>query len=95
MDEELRFDWDRANIDHVAEHGITTGEVEQAMLGDTVEIKTEIRNGELRTTQNGQSENGRILTIVTMVRDKQLRVVTAWPASKKQQAFWKAAREEL
>ena len=34
---DVLFDWDRANIDHIAEHDVTPDEAEEVILGDPLE----------------------------------------------------------
>lgn len=40
MNHEL-FEWDIANIDHIAEHDVTPDEAEEAILGDPLEASFE------------------------------------------------------
>jgi uncharacterized DUF497 family protein len=80
--EELQFDWNRENIDHLALHQISPTEAEQVILNRPVDLEAQIRNGEERVPHIGETDAGRILIVVTTMRDKEVRVVTAWPANK-------------
>ena len=72
----LIFEWDQGNIDHIAKHGITPGEAEQVVLNNPVDLEFQVRSGEERIAQVGQTDTGRILVVVTTVRDELIRVVT-------------------
>jgi uncharacterized DUF497 family protein len=76
----FRFDWDDANLAHIARHGVTFDEAEQAFCDDTLELECEIVGGEERLEEVGATAKGRILSIVTIVRDKRIRVFTAFDA---------------
>ena len=74
------FDWDQANIQHIAKHGITPEEVEQVVLNEPIDLTMQLRDGEERTPQVGETDAGRILVVITTWRDGLIRVVTAFPA---------------
>lgn len=76
------FDWDTGNIDHIAEHGITPAEAQQVVLNDPIDLQLQIWSGEERIAQLGETEAGRILVVITTMRDDLIRVVTAYPANK-------------
>lgn len=42
---EIEFDWDEANIGHVARHSVVPQEAEQVILNDPVDVGTEIVEG--------------------------------------------------
>jgi uncharacterized DUF497 family protein len=42
-----------------------------------------LRNGEERTAQLGETDAGRVLLVITTWRDEKVRVVTAYPVGKK------------
>lgn len=75
------FDWDQANIDHIAKHGITPDEAEQVVHNDPVDLTLQLRDGEERTPQVGETNAGRILVVITTWRGRLIRVVTAFPAN--------------
>lgn len=84
----LEFDCDEANRAHVREHDVSPEEAEQVVVNDPVDFEAQFRNDELRTAQVGRTDSGRILVVVTTQRDLKLRVVTAFPASKKRREFY-------
>ncbi len=82
------FDWDEENIGHFAHHQISPEEAEQVILNRPVDLESYIRNGEERTAQIGETDGGRILIVVSTMRDKKVRVVTAWPAKERLRRYF-------
>ena len=91
---EPKFVWDQANSSHIAEHGVTPAEAEQAVLNDPVDLELQIRSGEQRTVQVGETDAGRVLVVITTWRDGNVRVVTAFPAKKKIREFYERQKEK-
>jgi uncharacterized protein len=89
----LMFDWDEANIAHIAEHGVTPGEAEEVVTGGPLDLEYTIRNGEARLRQAGETSTGRILAVVTVIRNGRIRVVTAYPASRSLRATYLTHKE--
>ncbi len=78
MDDEL-FDWDDANILHLAEHGVMPEEAEEVILGETLESDFENSDGgEDRWSYVGETSRGRVLQVVITIRGERIRVVTAF-----------------
>lgn len=78
----MRFDWDEANIAHIARHAVSPAEAEQ-VLSDPARVASQAYNkdGELRAAITGATVSGRMLTVIVTVRPgRGLRVVTARPA---------------
>jgi uncharacterized DUF497 family protein len=88
------FSWDDANRSHIAEHGVSPEEAEQAVLNDPVDLEVQLRNREERTVQIGETDAGRILVVVTTWRDGSIRVITAFPANKKLRTLYESYREK-
>jgi len=65
--DELRFDWDDANIGHIARHDVTPEEAEQVILNGPVEIDYQVIDGEERFADVGITSFGRFLTIVWQI----------------------------
>jgi uncharacterized DUF497 family protein len=80
MDDSL-FDWDTANIAHIAVHGVTPEEAEEVVFGDPMELDFDVENGEERWTYVGESRAGRVLTVLFTTRGERIRVVTAFAPS--------------
>ena len=83
------FDWDKANIAHIAEHEVSPEETEQVLLGDSLEVDFEPdANGEERWTYLGETARGRILTVIMTLRDEKMRVVTAFDAESRDKTLY-------
>ncbi len=72
------FDWDAANLVHIAAHSVSPEEAEEALSGPTYEIGSYEVKGEERVEEVGATKAGRILKVVTTVRGRLTRVVTAY-----------------
>ena len=79
MNDEL-FDWDDANIDHIAEHDVEPEEAEEVILGDPLDAGFEVVDGEDRWSYVGETSEGRILRVAITLRGERMRVVTAYDA---------------
>jgi uncharacterized protein len=81
----LDFDWDDANRDHLARHGVTPQEAEEVVLGDPLDIELQTAEGcggEERMLHVGETRKGRILELVATWRDGKARIISAWNASR-------------
>jgi len=79
---EIEFDWDRANIRHIARHRVRPEEAEQALRNHPFDLEYQVVGGEQRWTSLGQTDGLRILLVVWTLRGDVVRVVTARSASK-------------
>jgi hypothetical protein len=61
---EIEFDWDQANIGHVAGHSVLPDEAEQVVLDDPVDLGMEIVEGEERHLNLCATLQGRVLLVV-------------------------------
>jgi uncharacterized DUF497 family protein len=78
MDDEL-FDWDDANILHLAEHGVAPEDAEDVLLGETLEMGfNNGEPGEDRWSYIGETMGGRVLQVIITMRGGKIRVVTAF-----------------
>lgn len=87
----MAFSWDDANIDHIARHGITPEEAEEAVT-DPRAIPTKSYRGptgEPRNALVGQTSAGRYLAVVLTRRASLLRVVTARDATSSEKRRYK------
>src|SRR5882672_1998237 len=76
-----QFEWDAANIGHVARHGVTQSEVEDAVL-DPNAVMLEIDAGEEeRVKAVGATAAGRIIVAVFTLRGEAIRPITAYEAT--------------
>lgn len=77
-DGERMYEWDERNEDHIAEHGVESWEVEQA-LEDRRRIPIPAHSG--RTGIAGRTGDGRLLAVFFERHGSVIRVVTARDAS--------------
>jgi len=82
---EPEFDWDEENIGHIAKHNVLPEEAEEVILGDPLDIGFDVVDGEERWSYLGETNDGRILRIAITLRDKRMRVITAFEPEK----YWK------
>lgn len=88
----LEFDWDEANIAHIAEHDVVPQEAEEVIKNNPVDLEEQKRNGEIRLVQMGETADRRVLIVVTTWRGCKLRVVTAFPANRGYREFYAEQR---
>ena len=79
----MKFDWDELNIRHLARHEIGRHEAEQLISNRPLDLESHLRDGEERVLQVGETDEGRILVVVSTTRDSKIRVITAWPAKER------------
>lgn len=84
----MDFDWDSANVEHIARHNVTPEEAEQVIENNPLDAPAVLRNSETRTIHLGKTNAGRVLVVVITDRNSMYRVVTARPAKKKERAFY-------
>jgi uncharacterized protein len=90
----LNFDWDDANIAHLAEHDVTPEEAEEIVLGDSMEMDFEVAGGEERWSYVGETSDARILRVVFTMRGERVRVVTAYDPSPLQKRIFQRWKTE-
>ena len=84
MNRTAKFDWDDANIGHIARHDFTPEEVEQAFSNDPlVVLAVQKRSGEHRVLCAGLTDEGRPLQFVYTMRRGRIRIITAHTAKRK------------
>jgi uncharacterized DUF497 family protein len=87
------FDWDDANIGHIAEHNITPEEAEETLCRDPLDYGFDPdSNGEARWTYLGEAGSGRILVVVITIRGDRARVVTAYDAERRDRLLYLAEK---
>jgi len=89
----LNFDWDEANLGHIAKHDVTREEAEQAILNDPLDTELQIVEGssdEERLLQVGETDKGRILQLLTTWRGGKVRVISVWDAPKQVKTYYLA-----
>ena len=84
----MEFEWDAANVQHIAGHGINPKEAEEAILIEPLEADVQPHGGEERVLCFGRTNSGRLLTILYTERHGKIRVVTAYEMTKPQQQMY-------
>ena len=79
----LSFDWDEANVGHVARHNVTPEEVEQVFTNDPMDLGVNVVDGEERYTGVGHTNRLRVLVLVWTMRGDATRPITAFDASER------------
>ncbi len=80
----MEFDWDAANVAHIARHGITPEECEEAYWNGPMVIEVQERKRERRRLCLGETNAAKLLTFVITERKGKIRFVTAHPMHTKQ-----------
>ncbi len=80
----LEFEWDDANQNHIARHGISPEEAEQAVTIDPLDADIQQHESEPRVLCFGRTKSGRLLTVLYAERRGKVRVVTAYEMTKPQ-----------
>ena len=84
----MEFDWDAANSGHVAKHGITPEEAQEAVRIEPLEADVQQHETEERVLCFGRTRSGRLLTVLYTQRRGKIRVVTAYEMTKQQQRIY-------
>ncbi|MBI3470788.1 MAG: BrnT family toxin [Candidatus Solibacter usitatus] len=87
------FDWDAANVEHIARHGVTPEECEEAYRNGPMVIERQTRKRERRRLCLGETRTGRLLTLVITERVGKIRFVTAYPMHPKQREIYRGEEE--
>ena len=87
------FDWDAANVEHIARHRITPDECEEAYRNGPMVVERQRRKHELRRLCLGETNRGRLLTFVVTERTGKIRFVTAYPMDALQRRIYRGEDE--
>jgi len=70
----MQFDWDAANIDHLARHGVTPMEAEESIVDPLAqEAGLSVVDNEVRYRQIGATMAGRLLIVAYTMRGEAIR----------------------
>lgn len=89
-----KFDWDDANLLHIARHNISAREAEDVLLSNPIDMGIQDAEGELRLMEVGETAQGRILVVISTMRGEKIRVVTAFEAARKWRTYYLARRAD-
>jgi uncharacterized DUF497 family protein len=73
----------KADIGHIARHGVTPEEAQEALANDPLEVGSEYVGEEERFRSVGRTDSGRWLLVVSTACGERTRVITAYDASKR------------
>ena len=93
----MEFDWDFANLEHIARHKVEPEEAEEAATDPAALTAENVHrgpNGQPRFALIGATEAGRVLFVVLETRRDKFRVVTAYTAEAEQRETYYAQEEE-
>jgi len=86
------FDWDKGNYDkNWRKHGVTVGECEQIFFNSPLAFGSDEKHSraEERFYALGQADGGRLLFVVFIIRNNNIRVISARDMTKKEQEAYK------
>lgn len=85
----MEFDWDAANTEHIARHGVSPEECEQAYRNGPMVIEHQRRRHERRRLCLGETNKGRLLAFVVVERKGKIRFITAYPMHPRQREIYR------
>jgi len=94
---DIGFEWDEGNEVHIAAHGITPAEVEEAMTNDDWLLMLGVTthpSGEDRHICYGKTDAGKPLRVVFIMRDGKVRPVTAHKLKRTMRSDYEKAVEK-
>jgi len=91
--EGLEFNWDAANIRHLARHRIAPAEAEQVFRNEPVIVDHRVIPGEERWTAVGVTNSLRVLVVVFTMRGMRIRPVTGWKADERTERIYFRGKE--
>jgi len=89
----LNFEWNEQNVGHLALHEILPSETEEVIRNRPIDLESQLRSGEERVAQVGETNAGRILIVVSTMQGRKVRVVTAWPAKERLRRYFQTQKE--
>jgi len=93
--DDASFEWDDANIAHVADHDVTPEEAEQTLVNDPLELGFDAGpGGEERWAYLGETDESRMLQVVITLRGERIRVVTAFEPVRRLRVFYLETKAE-
>ena len=89
---EIEFDWDEANISHVARHSVLPEEAEQVILNDPSTLVWRSSKGRSAISTSARQFKAAFF-VVTTWREDRVRLVTAFEPIKRLIQFYYQERE--
>jgi uncharacterized DUF497 family protein len=79
----IKFDFDTANLDHIAVHDVSRREIVQAFRGENLIIQASDVKRDPRWKLFGKTMKNRYLTVVFTLRKGRVRPITAYTMNRK------------
>ena len=95
FDKNLEFNWDEGNsTKSYSKHGIINSEAEECFFNFNIILPDEIHSqNEERYQVLGQTDGEKVLFIAFTIRDSEVRVISARPASQKEKKIYEQAKK--
>lgn len=84
------FEWDESNRGHIAVHRVSCREAEEVILNQPASLEKQNKAGEDRLLQVGETNQGRILVVVSTYSGSKIRIITAWDAKQPLARYWRS-----
>lgn len=80
------FDWDQGNLEHIKRHNVKATECEEGLLNKPLIVNEDETHSqtEERIRVYGQTNNGRLIFMIFVIRNNKLRVISARDQNKKE-----------
>ena len=89
----MDFDWDEANEDHIARHGVNRIEVETVLLdAHALMMDATVEDDEVRYLQVGSTARGRLIVVAFTIRGEAVRPITAFDAGRATSSAYRKGR---
>jgi uncharacterized DUF497 family protein len=86
------LEWDSRNRKHIARHRVSPEEAEQVLQNDPLTVQFQDHDAEEGVLCLGQTDRGRLLAVVYAERGQAIRVVTAYPMTRRLEEFYLSRR---
>jgi uncharacterized protein len=93
LDDITEFEWDKANIEHIAHHNVTPEEAEQVFFDIDNALDEDIKHStvEKRFIIIGKTEKGRLLYQIFTRRGDKIRIISSRDINKKEVNLYEKA----
>lgn len=94
----IQFNWDQGNINkNIAKHKIKNEEAEEVFVNQPIVLIKDKKHSqtESRLMILGQSDRKRLLTIVSTIRNNQIRIISARTMGRKERSLYEQKSKKL
>jgi uncharacterized DUF497 family protein len=81
-----KINWDQETVDHIARHAVSPEEVEEVLFNED-DKPILLKGKEGRYLAYGQTQSGRSLLVVWVIRYRKTNIITARDLTKKEKQF--------